>query len=132
VTAPIEEIRAMLLQFERSALRDLYVRSADWTLFMARPGGAANPMLAAVESPPPAVLPPAVLTVAAMAPHLGLFEPRCAVGEMVEAGAVIAVIDVLGRKTEVVSAVAGRVAAVHAAANDLVEYGASLLDIAAA
>jgi YD repeat-containing protein len=121
----ITEIRALLMQFEKSGLKDIYVRSKDWTVFMAQPGGAANPLLAA-----PAVSDPVSL-VAVSAPHLGLFEPVCTLGDDVSAGQVIARIDVLGRKTEVTCGAAGRLAAVHFAANDLVEFGEVLAEIAA-
>lgn len=123
---PVTELRALLMQFEKCGLKDMYVRTKDWVVFMAQPDGAANPMQAgqlAAET---------VDLRAVSAPHLGLFEPVCAAGDAVSAGQVIAVIDVLGRKTEVTSAEAGRVAAVHFAANDLVEFGEVLAEIAAA
>lgn len=123
---PVTEIRALLMQFERSGLKDMFVRTGDWTVFMAQPGGAANPMQAGQLAADP------VDVLAVSAPHLGLFEPVCAAGDAVSAGQVIAKIDVLGRKTEVTSAKAGRVAAVHFAANDLVEFGEVLAEIAAA
>lgn len=131
----ITEIRALLMQFEQSGLKDIHVRSADWTVFMARPGGAANPMQLA--GPEPVAAPASVASVpagttAVGAPHLGLFEPVCGPGEAVAAGQVVAILDVLGRKTEIASADAGRVAAVHFAANDLVEYGQTLVEIEAA
>lgn len=123
---PVTEMRALLMQFEKSGLKDLYVRSKDWTVFMAQPGGAANPLQAAQFAAEPVNL------AAVSAPHLGIFEPVCAAGDAVSAGEVIAVIDVLGRKTEVTSGAAGRVAALHFAANDLVEFGEVLAEIAAA
>jgi acetyl/propionyl-CoA carboxylase alpha subunit len=131
MTSPIRDIRAMLLQFERSPLKDLYFRSADWALFLARPGGGANPLLGlatADEGQPIA----AIETRVTHAPHLGLFEPRCAVGDAVAIGDVLGLLDVLGRKTEVVSTAVGRVSAVCVAANDLVEFGDWLVEIEAA
>ena len=121
---PITEIRALLMQFEKSGLKDIHVRSQDWTVFMAQPGGAENPLRQAAGAEQ--------VVESVSAPHLGLFEPVCMPGEVVAAGQVIARIDVLGRKTEVASASAGRVAVVHFTANDLVEYGEVLADIAAA
>lgn len=125
----IRELRAMLLQFEHSPLKDFYFRRGEWAMFFARPGGGANPMLAgddAAEAEP-------VAAVAAplCAPHLGLFEPACAAGDSVVAGAVIGRIDVLGRKTDVVADKTGRIAQVLVAANDLVEYGDALMEIEA-
>lgn len=131
MTSPIHDIRAMLLQFERSPLKDLYFRSADWSLFLARPDGGANPLLALEEQAVEAVA-ASVQAIVSQAPHLGLFEPCCAAGDAVQVGDVLACLDVLGRKTEVVSTAAGVVSAVHAASNDLVEYGADLVEIAAA
>ena len=126
---PITEIRALLMQFAKSGLKDLCVRSQDWTVFMAQPNGAVNPLQ--VDQVAGAVA--AQVSLAAVsAPHLGLFLPVCSAGDEVIAGQVVAVIDVLGRKTEVTSASAGRVAAVHFAANDLVEFGETLAEIAAA
>ncbi len=126
---PITEIRALLMQFEKSGLKDLYIRSQDWIVFMAQSDGAVNPsQMAQVAG---TVTGPVSLA-AVSAPHLGLFEPACAAGDVVSAGQVVAVIDVLGRKTQVTSASAGRVAAIHFAANDLVEFGETLAEIAAA
>lgn len=126
MTNPVTEMRALLRQFEKSGLKDMYVRSQDWTVFMALPGGAANPMQ---TSPALAGL---VNLAVICAPHLGLFEPVCSPGDEVSAGQVIALIDVLGRKTEVTSAGAGRVVTINFAANDLVEFGDALADISAA
>lgn len=126
LTDPVTEIRALLMQFEKSGLKDMYVRSEEWTVFMAQPNGAANPMRE------PQVLAGPGSLAAISAPHLGLFEPVCAVGETVSAGQVIALLDVLGRKTEVTSTGAGRVVAVNFAAHDLVEFGENLAEIAAA
>jgi acetyl-CoA carboxylase biotin carboxyl carrier protein len=127
---PVTEVRALLMQFEKSDLKDIYVRSRDWTVFMARPGGAANPMQLIAGGLAEPVAQVSITSVTA--PHLGLFEPACAAGDVVAAGQLIALIDVLGRKTNVTSAAAGRVSAIHFAANDLVEFGEVLADIAAA
>lgn len=126
----IKDIRALLWQFQKAGLKDFYWRHEGLRLFIAGPEGRANPMLSAdgaiVSSED------AAIKVAISAPHLGLFEPCCAVGEMVEAGAVVARIDVLGRKTDVVAGDAGRVVSLTFAANDLVEFGDCLLEVAAA
>ena len=125
----IREMRAMLLQFERSPLKDLYFRRGDWAVFFARPGGGANPMLAAEDGEVVAPVAAAALRAVLRAPHLGLFEPACTVGETVAAGALVGTIDVLGRRTEVLAEVSGRIAGVLVAANDLVEYGATLIEM---
>ncbi|MEJ5978894.1 hypothetical protein WG901_19730 [Novosphingobium sp. PS1R-30] len=128
----IQEIRALLLQFERSRLKDMYLKAGDWAVFMARLEGAGNPMLAPVLAGEELADQPeaSAHVTAAKAPHLGLFEPACAVGDVVAAGAVIGAIDVLGRRTEVTSTATGTVVALSAAA--LVEYADSLMELAAA
>jgi acetyl-CoA carboxylase biotin carboxyl carrier protein len=127
MTDPVTEIRALLMQFEKGGLKDMYIRSKDWAVFMAQPGGEANPLQQSVG-----MQQVATANVSVSAPHLGLFAPVCAPGDMVSAGQVIAMIDVLGRKTEVASACAGQVTSVKFAANDLVEFGEVLAEIAAA
>lgn len=124
----IQDIRALLWQFQKAGLKDFYWRKNGLRLFLARPDGGANPMLAAEPATAEAAAPGVGLS----APHLGLFEPCCAVGDTVAAGAVVARIDVLGRKTDVVAANAGRVASLRFAANDLVEFGDCLLELGAA
>lgn len=125
----IRELRAMLLQFERSPLKDLYFRRGDWSVFFARPGGAANPMLSAEVADIAAPLPAAAPLMALRAPHLGLFTATCVAGDTVAAGALVGTIDVLGRRTDVLADVAGRIAQVLVPANDLVEYGAALIEM---
>ena len=133
----LREMRAMLVQFERSDLSDLYFRRGEWAVFFARAGGADNPMLAgegdddaAVASGDTAMaFADAAAPLAVTAPHLGIFEAVCAMGDTVAAGALVARIDVLGRRTDVVASVAGRIAGVLVEANDLVEYGARLIEI---
>lgn len=130
----LQDVRALLRQFQQAGLKDFYWRRGASGLFLARPDGTPNPMLAApdvqgaatvgtVEQAPPMMV---------RAPHLGLFEPCCTPGEAVDAGAVVARIDVLGRKTDIVAGAAGRVLALSFAANDLVEYGDCLLELVAA
>lgn len=132
MTDSVTEIRALLMQFEKSGLKDLYVRSKDWTVFLAQPDGAANPLQYASMVEPVSSVAAGADFAAVSAPHLGLFEPACAPGDDVSAGQVIAMIDVLGRKTEITSASAGRVVSLKFAANDLVEFGEVVAEIAAA
>jgi len=124
----IEDIRALLWQFQKAGLRDFHLRSAALEVFFAHPDGSANPMLAAAPAPASEDTQGAVVS----APHLGLFEPCCAVGDVVAPGGLVARIVVLGRKTYVFAPDGGRVLSLGAAANDLVEYGDSLLAFAAA
>jgi predicted deacylase len=130
MASAISEIRALLVQFERSALHDFYLRSPDWSVFMAREGGSANPMLASGDKADGADL--TAPSVAVLAPHLGLFEPACAIFDVVGQGALIGRIDVLGRITEVFSTQSGRVKALSVPVNGLVEFGDKLVEITAA
>ena len=125
----ISGLRALLLQFERSPLTDLHFRKGEWTVFLARPGGAANPMLTAEEGAEQAAQPTSAPSTVLRAPHLGLFEPACAAGDRVGAGDLLGAIDVLGRRTELRAAAAGRIGGVLVVANDLVEYGEALLEL---
>lgn len=128
----VNEARAMLLQFARSPLKDLYLRTDAVTMFMARAQGGPNPMRGAKNAPLAAVAPHASPAVAVVAPHLGLFTPSVSIGDHVPAGGVLGTLDVLGRTTDVISDSAGVVAAIHFAANDLVEFGEALVDVALA
>lgn len=123
----IQEIRALLLQFERSRLKDMYVKAGDWAVFMARLDGADNPMLAIA---PLVEDHSAERLTGVKAPHLGLFEPAKGLGAVVAPGDVLGVIDVLGRKTEVVSEAAGTIVELSPAG--LVEYADSLVELEAA
>lgn len=129
----VQDIRALLWQFQKAGLKDFYWRKDGLRLFLARPDGAPNPMLAhGPASGPAAASADAVPGLRVVAPHLGLFEPCCAVGETVAAGAVVARIDVLGRKTDVVASASGRVGSLGFAPGGLVEFGDCLLELAAA
>lgn len=124
MSSTIEEVRALLAGFVQSPWRDLHFRSGGWSLFMAKADGGPNPMLARAGA--------AVAAVAAAlrevtAPHLGIFSARVAPGAEVEVGTVIGQVDKLGEATDVVSEVAGRVAAILPNDGDLVEYGAPLV-----
>lgn len=130
VSDPVTELRALLDQFVKSPCSDIFIRAGDMTVFMARPEGAPNPMR---EQPAPIVATEPELAVTAVtAPHLGLFEPACCVGDTIAVGDQLGVIDVLGRKTNVCAERAGRVTGLNAPAGDLVEYGDTLLELAAA
>ncbi len=124
MSSTIEEVRALLAGFVASPWRELHVRGGDWSLFMAKANGGANPMLVRAGQA-------AAAAVAALrevtAPHLGIFSARVAPGAEVQVGTVIGQIDKLGEATDVVSDVAGRIAAVLPSDGDMVEYGAPLV-----
>lgn len=125
MSSTIEEVRALLAGFVQSPWRDLHFRSGDWSLFMAKANGGPNPMLARAGQAVAAAAAAALRDVTA--PHLGIFSARVAPGAQVEVGTVIGQVDKLGEATDVVSEVAGRIAAVLPADGDMVEYGAPLV-----
>ncbi|MCB2059991.1 MAG: hypothetical protein R3E09_07345 [Novosphingobium sp.] len=127
---PVTELRALLDQFLKSPCSDLFIRSGEMTVFMARPGGAPNPM----QQQPAQLAVPGTGAAGApvKAPHLGLFEPACSVGDTIHPGGRIGSIDVLGRKTDVVSESGGRIMAIVAGTGDLVEFDDTLVELAAA
>lgn len=129
IETAVTDIRALLWQFQKAGLRDLHLRSPALQVFLARHDGTANPMFAAAP-PEPAVADEQLAII--HAPHLGLFEPLCAVGERIAPGSLVARIDVLGRKTDVHCREGGRVAALGGVAGGLVEYGDELFAFAAA
>lgn len=124
MSSTIEEVRALLSSFVQSPWRDLHFRSNGWSLFMAKADGGANPMLARAGQ---AVAAAVAALRDVTAPHLGIFSARVAPGAEVTAGTVIGQVEKLGEATDVVSDVAGRIAAVLPRDGELVEYGAPLV-----
>lgn len=119
----IDEIRAMLRDFRQSPWLDFHVVSDGWKIFLAKPGGKANPMLGVAVGE----MENAASLLSVDAPHLGLFSTRVEVGSQVEAGACIGVLKVLDRITEVCAERAGLVDAVFFKDGDLVEYGEPMI-----
>ncbi|MGV1684865.1 acetyl-CoA carboxylase biotin carboxyl carrier protein [Sphingopyxis sp. NJF-3] len=122
---PVDDVRFLLGQFAKSPWRDLHCRTGAWTVFMAKPGGAANPLRAAVSAP--AAPPRHDVT----APHLGLFARLVTVGDRVASGTPLCRLEKLDEHTDVVSDRDGRVVAIHRRDGDLVEYGEPLVEIEA-
>jgi acetyl-CoA carboxylase biotin carboxyl carrier protein len=119
----LEEIRALAMHFAASPWQDLHVRTAKWTVFMAKPGGSENPMLA---------VPGHSENMSTVdAPHLGLFTAAVAAGSVLTAGMPIGRLEVLGKNENVASEKAGRIIAILADGGELVEYGTPLVRIAA-
>lgn len=118
----ITEVRAFLDCFARSPWRDVYVRSGDWTVFFAKPGGGANPArhLAAVDD---------AATVDVVAPHLGLFFGQVSIGRNVRQGDLLGQVEVLGEPTEVIAPITGRVDEVLPDYGALVEFGTCLVRV---
>lgn len=129
MSSTIEEVRALLAGFVQSPWRDLHVRSGGWSLFMAKANGGPNPMLARAGQ---AVAAAVAALREVTAPHLGIFSARVAPGADVQPGTVIGQVDKLGEATDVVSEVAGRIAAILPNDGDMVEYGAPLVRLESA
>jgi biotin carboxyl carrier protein len=123
----VDEIRAILRDFRQSPWLDLRVRSADWQIFMAKPGGKPNPLLDATQAESAGEVDTAAATVPVSAPHLGLFTRSVEAGAQVAAGDSLGVLNVLDRATPVVAESAGVVQAVFFEDGDLVEYGEVLV-----
>lgn len=133
----IDDTRALLRLFEQSGSKDLHVRVGGYALFIARPGGHANPMRAAPAAV--AALAPVAADAAThvplltvTAPHIATFVSAIAVGSAVEAGDFIVRLDLLGEPVDLVAEQAGFVEAVLAEPGAVVEYGTPLVRIIAA
>ncbi|PKP99648.1 MAG: hypothetical protein CVT74_07320 [Alphaproteobacteria bacterium HGW-Alphaproteobacteria-13] len=120
---PVDDIRVLLRQFANSPWRDFHCRTEVWSLFMAKPGGAANPLRAAASAP--------ARRYPVAAPHLGLFAGHVTLGEPVASGALLCRIEKLDEYSDVRSDRDGRVVAIHGRDGELVEYGAPLVEIEA-
>ena len=124
----LREVSLLLEQFQNAEWRDLYMRTERYSLFIAKPGGARNPMLGE-----PLAKAAAPIDVAAAntisAPHLATVSSLLAVGSDVQRGTVVGQIEVLGAREDIVSNTSGIVAEVLAPVGTLVEYETPLLRI---
>lgn len=127
----VDEIRATLRDFRQSPWLDLAVRSADWQIFMAKPGGKSNPLLEATQAEGVIEAGTDAVTTSVSAPHLGLFAHSVEAGAQVAAGDSLGVLNALDRATSVVAESAGVVHAVFFEDGDLVEYGEVLVTLRA-
>lgn len=128
MSLPVDDVRFLLGQFAKSPWRDLHCRTKAWTVFMAKPGGAANPLRAAAPAP---VVAPVSSRHDVTAPHLGLFAGLVEVGDRVASGTPLCRLEKLDEHSDVVSDRKGRVVAIHRRDGDLVEYGEPLVVIEA-
>jgi biotin carboxyl carrier protein len=132
----IADLRGLLFLVERSDWREFYLRTGDWSVFMARPGGGVDPMMsgaAVVEAAPTVEAPVAIMAppTTISAPHIATFVSALPVGSEVGLGAALARIELLGETIDVTSESAGFVAAILAEPGALVEYGQPLVEIVA-
>lgn len=127
MTPQLGEVRALLALFGRSQLRDLWVSAGDWSVFLARADGAANPAAGATVAQPVAA--PAAEHVVT-APHLGIVCELTPTASVVAQGQRIAELRVLDERRPVLADRAGTVTALLAGEDALVEFGQPLLTIA--
>lgn len=126
----IADARALLDTLLSSGWQDMHVVSGGTEIFLARNGGGANPMRAAalhVAAPDTLATGPET---AVKAPHVATLVDVLAVGTRVEAGQKVATLHVLDAEQAVEAPVSGIVVRLDAAAGDLLDYGAALLQIA--
>lgn len=116
----INDARVMLQAVLASGCREMFVRTGDIEIFIARESGRLNPLLSA---------PPVPSTTASLAertiaaPHVATLAFIAAEGARLSAGDRMAVLQVLGDDTEVIAPTAGVVGTHLAKAGDLLEYG---------
>jgi biotin carboxyl carrier protein len=116
----IENTRALLRLFEQSGRRDLYLRTGDYRLFIARKDGGDNPMRAEGAATDALQL---------TAPHVATLNWTAAVGTNLAIGDSIARLSLLDEIIELQSEHAGRVTSVDAETGQLLEYGDAILTL---
>lgn len=133
VIAAVDDARALLDTLLTSGWQQLHVASGDTEIFLVRDGGAANPMRAA--APAPIVATPAIQVgpeTIVPVPHVATLERALAVGTQVTAGQAVATVRVLDEQEDIAAPISGTIVRVDAQPGSLLEYGATLLSIAAA
>jgi acetyl-CoA carboxylase biotin carboxyl carrier protein len=124
----INDARALLAALIAGDQRDVYVRSGDTEIFIARQGGRSNPMRA--EKPNPTRQPGEQTLVADIfAPHVSNLIGVMAVGSVVESGDWVATISVLDEEHHVLAPTAGEIAEIFSEKGALLEYGSRILSI---
>lgn len=134
VAQAINDARALLGTLLASDWREIHVISGGTEIFLARPGGGANPMLAAPAAPHPAA-PETIAPArerAVKAPHVATLVDVLRVGTAVAAGDAVATLRVLDEQEVVAAPVAGTLYRIDAEVGVLLDYGAPLLVIAEA
>jgi antagonist of KipI len=131
------EVAALLHAFAASGVGEMELEVEALRLVLRREArgaaGAGEPVAAVGENPPPTEAPQALT-----APLLGIFyrsgaadvPPFVEVGDSVEAGQVVALIDVMKTLHEVRATIGGRITAILAENGALVEYDQPLMTFA--
>jgi acetyl-CoA carboxylase biotin carboxyl carrier protein len=145
-----EDVREILRLIDSSKLDELRIETPGLSLHVRRGGTeptvgidaqAPRPVRATQAQPPlPAAAPPSAATtvVDVQAPMLGTFyraeapgaQPFVAVGDHIEAGSVVCMIEVMKLMNHVMTDLAGTVVEVCAEDGQLVEFGQPLLRLA--
>lgn len=131
----VTDTRALLRLFRQSGYADLHLRLGDYELFVARPGGGADPLrvaTAAPQSSAEAAPAPAAAEQLLVAPHIASFVSALPIGSAVAAGDAVARIELLGEPIDLLAAQAGLVTEVFAEPGALVEYDVPLVRLLAA
>lgn len=97
----IDDVRAILRDFRASPWRDLFVKSNDWQLFLAKPGGGPNPLQAVACMPDDEEA--IAAGVCATAPHAGVFVPQVQAQQTVSQGDLLGSVRVLDRETPILA-----------------------------
>lgn len=126
----VSDTRALMRMFVQSSYRDLYIRSGDVRIFMARDGGGVNPMMATARIAPAAnCVPHAGTTWQLTAPHVATLIWTAAAGDFVEQGAAIARIALLDEEIELTADAGGTVQAVRVFPGGLIEFDDVILTV---
>jgi biotin carboxyl carrier protein len=127
----VDDARVLLALLTNSQWRALHVRTQAGEIFIARPGGAPDPIrdvTAARHAPAPAEVDrSSLLTVTA--PHVGTIVSTVAADTTVQSGQVIARLELLGEFIDIVSPHPGLVEAVFVRGGAFVEHDTPLLSI---
>ncbi|NWK94427.1 hypothetical protein DM806_01730 [Sphingobium lactosutens] len=133
----VTDTRALLRLFRQSGYGDIHLRTDDYELFVARPGGGANPLRAPIdraaavpESAPPIEATGAEQVIAA--PHIASFVFALAVGSTVAAGDAVARIELLGEPIDLFAEQPGMITEVLVQPGALIEYAVPLVRLLAA
>ncbi len=132
VIAAIDDARALLDTLLTSGWQQLHVASGGTEIFLARDGGGTNPMR--MVAPAPVVAAPKAQAgpeTAVPVPHVATLEQASAVGTPVVAGQPVATVRVLDEQEDITAPISGTIVRVDAVPGALLEYGATLLSIAA-
>lgn len=133
----IADTRALLRLFRQSGYADMHLRLDNYELFVARPNGAANPLLvrcvpvggeALSSAPTTSIANEQLLS----APHIASFVSALAVGSAVSAGDAVVRLELLGERIDLFAKAPAMVTEVLVEPGALVEYAVPLVRLLAA